>query len=155
MDDRFERPHRDTTGYMMRAYAKMVYLRDLISGRKGEAIITKNASELARAKCDTAEIYSTSARYYQCMGDNERAVAYIDSTITAYKRAGIKADFAPIYATQSYLYEAMGEYKKALGAVRDSQQHPLQQAGRRGAKQPCRNADLVRRRPSWNSKSPG
>lgn len=22
MDDRFERPHRDTTGYMMRAYAK-------------------------------------------------------------------------------------------------------------------------------------
>lgn len=34
MDDRFERPHRDTTGYMMRAYAKMVYLRDLISRDK-------------------------------------------------------------------------------------------------------------------------
>ena len=119
MDDRFERPHRDTTGYMMRAYAKMVYLRDLISRDKLNEYYQK-CMELARAKCDTAEIYSTSARYYQYMGDNERAVAYIDSTITAYKRAGIKADFAPIYATQSYLYEAMGEYKKALGAVREA-----------------------------------
>ena len=119
MDDRFERPHRDTTGYMMRAYAKMVYLRDLIPEEKVSDYYQK-CMELARAKCDTAEIYSTSARYYQCMGDNERAVAYIDSTITAYKRAGIKADFAPIYATQSYLYEAMGEYKKALGAVREA-----------------------------------
>lgn len=108
MDDRFERPHRDTTGYMMRAYAKMVYLRDLIPEEKVSDYYHK-CMELARAKCDTAEIYSTSARYYQYMGDNERAVAYIDSTITAYKRAGIKADFAPIYATQSYLYEAMGE----------------------------------------------
>ena len=108
MDDRFERPHRDTTGYMMRAYAKMVYLRDLIPEEKVSDYYQK-CMELARAKCDTAEIYSTSARYYQYMGDNERAVAYIDSTITAYKRAGIKADFAPIYATQSYLYEAMGE----------------------------------------------
>ena len=119
MDDRFERPHRDTTGYMMRAYAKMVYLRDLIPEEKVSDYYHK-CMELARAKCDTAEIYSTSARYYQYMGDNERAVAYIDSTITAYKRAGIKADFAPIYATQSYLYEAMGEYKKALGAVREA-----------------------------------
>ena len=119
MDDRFERPHRDTTGYMMRAYAKMVYLRDLIPEEKVSDYYQK-CMELARAKCDTAEIYSTSARYYQYMGDNERAVAYIDSTITAYKRAGIKADFAPIYATQSYLYEAMGEYKKALGAVREA-----------------------------------
>lgn len=119
MDDRFERPHRDTTGYMMRAYAKMVYLRDLISRDKLNKYYQKCIG-LARAKGDMAEIYSTSARYYQYMGDNERAVAYIDSTITAYKRAGIKADFAPIYATQSYLYEAMGEYKKALGAVREA-----------------------------------
>ena len=119
MDDRFERPHRDTTGYMMRAYAKMVYLRDLISRDKLNEYYQKCIG-LARAKGDMAEIYSTSARYYQYMGDNERAVAYIDSTITAYKRAGIKADFAPIYATQSYLYEAMGEYKKALGAVREA-----------------------------------
>ena len=119
MDDRFERPHRDTTGYMMRAYAKMVYLRDLISRDKLNEYYQKCIG-LARARGDMAEIYSTSARYYQYMGDNERAVAYIDSTITAYKRAGIKADFAPIYATQSYLYEAMGEYKKALGAVREA-----------------------------------
>ena len=119
MDDRFERPHRDTTGYMMRAYAKMVYLRDLISRDKLNEYYQKCIG-LARARGDMAEIYSTSARYYQCTGDYERAVAYIDSTITAYKRAGIKADFAPIYATQSYLYEAMGEYKKALGAVREA-----------------------------------
>lgn len=117
MDDRFERPHRDTTGYMMRAYAKMVYLRDLISRDKLNEYYQKCIG-LARAKGDMAEIYSTSARYYQYMGDNERAVAYIDSTITAYKRAGIKADFAPIYATQSYLYEKMGDYKNALKAVR-------------------------------------
>ena len=45
-------------------------------------------------------------------------MAYIDSTITAYKSKGIKADLAPIYATQSYLYEKMGDYKNALKAVR-------------------------------------
>ena len=117
MDDRFERPHRDTTGYMMRAYAKMVYLRDLISRDKLNEYYQKCIG-LARARGDMAEIYSTSARYYQCTGDYERAVAYIDSTITAYKSKGIKADLAPIYATQSYLYEKMGDYKNALKAVR-------------------------------------
>ena len=117
MDDRFERPHRDTTGYMMRAYAKMVYLRDLISRDKLNEYYQKCIG-LARARGDMAEIYSTSARYYQCTGDYVRAVAYIDSTITAYKSKGIKADLAPIYATQSYLYEKMGDYKNALKAVR-------------------------------------
>lgn len=117
MDDRFERPHRDTTGYMMRAYAKMVYLRDLISRDKLSEYYQKCIG-LARARGDMAEIYSTSARYYQCTGDYERAVAYIDSTITVYKSKGIKADLAPIYATQSYLYEEMGDYKNALKAVR-------------------------------------
>ena len=117
MDDRFERPHRDTTGYMMRAYAKMVYLRALISRDKLNEYYQKCIG-LARARGDMAEIYSTSARYYQCTGDYERAVAYIDSTITAYKSKGIKADLAPIYATQSYLYEKMGDYKNALKAVR-------------------------------------
>ena len=117
MDDRFERPHRDTTGYMMRAYAKMVYLRDLISRDKLNEYYQKCIG-LARARGDMAEIYSTSARYYQCTGDYERAVAYIDSTITAYKSKGIKADLAPIYATQSYLYEKMGDYKNTLKAVR-------------------------------------
>ena len=117
MDDRFERPHRDTTGYMMRAYAKMGYLRDLISRDKLNEYYQKCIG-LARARGDMAEIYSTSARYYQCTGDYERAVAYIDSTITAYKSKGIKADLAPIYATQSYLYEKMGDYKNALKAVR-------------------------------------
>ena len=112
-----ERPHRDTTGYMMRAYAKMVYLRDLISRDKLNEYYQKCIG-LARARGDMAEIYSTSARYYQCTGDYERAVAYIDSTITAYKSKGIKADLAPIYATQSYLYEKMGDYKNALKAVR-------------------------------------
>lgn len=117
MDDRFEWPHRDTTGYMMRAYAKMVYLRDLISRDKLNEYYQKCIG-LARARGDMAEIYSTSARYYQCTGDYERAVAYIDSTITVYKSKGIKADLAPIYATQSYLYEEMGDYKNALKAVR-------------------------------------
>ena len=117
MDDRFERPHRDTTGYMMRAYAKMVYLRDLIFRDKLNEYYQKCIG-LARARGDMAEIYSTSARYYQCTGDYERAVAYIDSTITVYKSKGIKADLAPIYATQSYLYEEMGDYKNALKAVR-------------------------------------
>ena len=117
MDDRFERPHRDTTGYMMRAYAKMVYLRDLISRDKLNEYYQKCIG-LARARGDMAEIYSTSARYYQCTGDYERAVAYIDSTITVYKSKGIKADLAPIYATQSYLDEEMGDYKNALKAVR-------------------------------------
>ena len=117
MDDRFDRPHRDTTGYMMRAYSKMVRLRDLISKEQATEYYEK-CMKLARAKNDLIEIYGTSARYYQHMGDYKKAVAYIDSTITQYKRKGIKVDFAPIYATQSYLYEEMGDYKNALEAVR-------------------------------------
>lgn len=119
MDDRFERPHRDTTGYMMRAYSKMVYLRDLITKEQATDYYEK-CMKLARAKGDSAEIYGTSARYYQHMGDYKRAVAYIDSTITHYKRKGAKVDLAPIHATQSYLYEEMGDYKNALEAVREA-----------------------------------
>lgn len=119
MDDRFERPHRDTTGYMMRAYSKMLYLRELISKEKANEYYGK-CMELARARGDLAEIYSTSARYYQYMGEYERAVAYIDSAVTVYKRNGTKADFASIYAVQSWLYENLGDYKNALEALRES-----------------------------------
>ena len=119
MDDRFERPHRDTTGYMMRAYSKMLYLRELISKEKANEYYGK-CMELARARGDLAEIYSTSARYYQYMGEYERAVAYIDSAVTVYKRNGTKADFASIYAVQSWLYENLGDYKNALEALRTS-----------------------------------
>lgn len=118
-DNRFKRPDRDTTGYLMRAYSKMVYLRDLLPREKLTEYYGK-CIKLARAIGDTAEIYGTSARYYQCMEDYERAVAYIDSTITVYKRQGTKIDLAPIYATQSYLYEKMGDYKNALEAVRET-----------------------------------
>ena len=119
MDDRFERPHRDTTGYMMRAYSKMLYLRELISKEKANEYYGK-CMELARARGDLAEIYSTSARYYQYMEEYERAVAYIDSAVTVYKRNGTKADFASIYAVQSWLYENLGDYKNALEALRTS-----------------------------------
>ena len=119
MDDRFERPHRDTTGYMMRAYSKMLYLRELISKEKANEYYGK-CMELARARGDLAEIYSTSARYYQYMEEYERAVAYIDSAVTVYKRNGTKADFASIYAVQSWLYEHLGDYKNALEALRES-----------------------------------
>ena len=101
MDDRFERPYRDTTGYMMRAYSKMLYLRELISKEKANEYYGK-CMELARARGDLAEIYSTSARYYQYMEEYERAVAYIDSAVTVYKRNGTKADFASIYACLLY-----------------------------------------------------
>ena len=119
MDDRFERPYRDTTGYTMRAYSKMLYLRELISKEKATQYYGK-CMELARARGDLAEIYSTSARYYQYMGEYERAVAYIDSAVTVYKRNGTKADFASIYAVQSWLYENLGDYKNALEALRTS-----------------------------------
>ena len=119
MDDRFERPHRDTTGYTMRAYSKMLYLRELISKEKATQYYGK-CMELARARGDLAEIYSTSARYYQYMEEYERAVAYIDSAVTVYKRNGTKADFASIYAVQSWLYEHLGDYKNALEALRES-----------------------------------
>ena len=119
MDDRFERPYRDTTGYTMRAYSKMLYLRELISKEKATQYYGK-CMELARARGDLAEIYSTSARYYQYMGEYERAVAYIDSAVTVYKRNGTKADFASIYAVQSWLYEHLGDYKNALEALRES-----------------------------------
>ena len=119
MDDRFERPYRDTTGYTMRAYSKMLYLRELISKEKATQYYGK-CMELARARGDLAEIYSTSARYYQYMEEYERAVAYIDSAVTVYKRNGTKADFASIYAVQSWLYEHLGDYKNALEALRES-----------------------------------
>ena len=119
MDDRFARPYRDTTGYTMRAYSKMLYLRELISKEKATQYYGK-CMELARARGDLAEIYSTSARYYQYMEEYERAVAYIDSAVTVYKRNGTKADFASIYAVQSWLYEHLGDYKNALEALRES-----------------------------------
>ena len=119
MDDRFERPYRDTTGYTMRAYSKMLYLRELISKEKATQYYGK-CMELARARGDLAEIYSTSARYYQYMEEYERVVAYIDSAVTVYKRNGTKADFASIYAVQSWLYEHLGDYKNALEALRES-----------------------------------
>ena len=119
MDDRFERPYRDTTGYTMRAYSKMLYLRELISKEKATQYYGK-CMELARARGDLAEIYSTSARYYPYMEEYERAVAYIDSAVTVYKRNGTKADFASIYAVQSWLYEHLGDYKNALEALRES-----------------------------------
>ena len=119
MDDRFERPYRDTTGYTMRAYSKMLYLRELISKEKATQYYGK-CMELARARGDLAEIYSTSARYYQYMEEYERAVAYIDSAVTVYKRNGTKADFASIYAVQSWRYEHLGDYKNALEALRES-----------------------------------
>ena len=119
MDDRFERPYRDTTGYTMRAYSKMLYLREFISKEKATQYYGK-CMELARARGDLAEIYSTSARYYQYMEEYERAVAYIDSAVTVYKRNGTKADFASIYAVQSWLYEHLGDYKNALEALRES-----------------------------------
>lgn len=119
MDDRFERPYRDTTGYTMRAYSKMLYLRELISKEKATQYYGK-CMELARARGDLAEIYSTSARYYQYMEEYERAVAYIDSAVTVYKRNSTKADFASIYAVQSWLYEHLGDYKNALEALRES-----------------------------------
>ena len=119
MDDRFERPYRDTTGYTMRAYSKMLYLRELISKEKATQYYGK-CMELARARGDLAEIYSTSARYYQYMEEYERAVAYIDSAVTVYKRNGTKADFASIYAVQSWLYEHLGDYKNTLEALRES-----------------------------------
>ena len=119
MDDRFERPYRDTTGYTMRAYSKMLYLRELISKEKATQYYGK-CMELARARGDLAEIYSTSARSYQYMEEYERAVAYIDSAVTVYKRNGTKADFASIYAVQSWLYEHLGDYKNALEALRES-----------------------------------
>ena len=119
MDDRFERPYRDTTGYTMRAYSKMLYLRELISKEKATQYYGK-CMELARARGDLAEIYSTSARYYQYMEEYERAVAYIDSAVTVYKRNGTKADFASIYEVQSWLYEHLGDYKNALEALRES-----------------------------------
>ena len=119
MDDRFERPYRDTTGYTMLAYSKMLYLREFISKEKATQYYGK-CMELARARGDLAEIYSTSARYYQYMEEYERAVAYIDSAVTVYKRNGTKADFASIYAVQSWLYEHLGDYKNALEALRES-----------------------------------
>lgn len=122
MDKRFDRPDRDTTTYLMHAYAKMVFLRDLISKEKATEYYEK-CMRLARAKGDLGEIYSTSARYYQHMGDKQRAVAYIDSTINNYRLTNNKSDLAPIYATQSYLYEEMGDYKNALEAIRNANRH--------------------------------
>ena len=46
----------------MRAYSKMLYLRELISKEKATQYYGK-CMELARARGDLAEIYSTSARY--------------------------------------------------------------------------------------------
>lgn len=119
MDTRFERPHRDTTGYLMHAYGKMVFLRDLISKEKATEYYQK-CMQFARERNDRSQSYDASARYYQYMGDYQRAIAYIDSTLTLYKQTGEKVDLSPIYASQSYLYEEVGDYKNALKAMREA-----------------------------------
>ena len=70
----------------------MLYLREL-SPKRRRPNITGSAWSWPRARGDLAEIYSTSARYYQYMEEYERAVAYIDSAVTVYKRNGTKSGF--------------------------------------------------------------
>lgn len=119
MENRFGRPHRDTAKYLMRAYGKMVFLRDLITRAQATDYFDK-CMRLARERNDREEIYTTSARYYQYMGDEPRATAYIDSTLMFYRQTGKKVDLAPIYVVQSHLYEKTGDYKNALRAIREA-----------------------------------
>lgn len=119
MENRFGRPHRDTTKYLMRAYGKMVFLRDLITREQATDYFNK-CMRLARERNDREEIYTTSARYYQYMGDDLRAIAYIDSALMFYRQTGKKVDQAAIYAVQSRLYEKAGDYKNALRTVREA-----------------------------------
>ena len=119
METRFERPYRDTTKYLMRAYGKMVFLRDLITREQATDYFNK-CMRLARERNDLEEIYSTSARYYQYMGDNLRAAACVDSLLDYYARTGEKADLGAIYMAQSHMYEQAGDHQKALKAVRES-----------------------------------
>ena len=122
MDTRFDRPHRDTTEYPMRIYGKMVFLLDLIPREQLSEYYDK-CMRLARERNDREEIYRTSARYYQCTGDNERAAAYVDSVLTYYAQTGKKADLGSIYMAQSHMYEAAGNYEKALKAVREGNEY--------------------------------
>lgn len=117
MDTRFPRPDRDTTGYLMHAYSKMLYLHDLITPAQATEYYEK-CIRLAREKNDRNEIFGTSARYYEFIGDYKQAIAYIDSTITEYQRTGKKADLSPFYATQSRLYERIKDYRNALRTQR-------------------------------------
>ena len=122
MDTRFDRPHRDTTEYPMQIYGKMVFLLDLIPRERLSEYYDK-CMRLARERNDREEIYRTSARYYQCTGDNERAAAYVDSVLTYYARTGKKADLGSIYMAQSHMYEKAGDYEKALKAVREGNEY--------------------------------
>ena len=119
METRFERPYRDTTKYLMRAYGKMVFLRDLITREQATDYFDK-CMRLARERNDLEEIYSTSARYYQYIGDNLRAAACVDSLLDYYARTDKKADLGAIYMAQSHMYEQAGDHQKALKAVRES-----------------------------------
>lgn len=91
----------------MRIYGKMVFLLDLIPREQLSEYYDK-CWRLARERNDREEIYRTSARYYQCTGDNERAAAYVDSVLTYYAQTGKKADLGSIYMAQSHMYEAAG-----------------------------------------------
>ncbi len=122
MDTRFDRPRRDTTEYPMQIYGKMVFLLDLIPRERLSAYYDQ-CMRLARERNDCEEIYRTSARYYQCTGDNERAAAYADSVLAYYARTGKKADLGSIYMAQSHMYEAAGNYEKALKAVREGNEY--------------------------------
>ncbi len=122
MDTRPDRPHRDTTEYPMQIYGKMVFLLDLIP-REQLTEYYDRCMQLARERNDLEEIYRTSARYYECMGDNLRAAAYVDSVLTHYARTGKKADLGSIYMAQSHMYEKAGDYEKALKAVREGNEY--------------------------------
>lgn len=122
MDTRSDRPRRDTTEYPMQIYGKMVFLLDLIP-RERLSEYYDRCMRLARERNDLEEIYITSARYYECMGDNLRAAAYVDSVLTLYARTGKKEDLGSIYIAQSHMYERAGDYEKALKALRDGNEY--------------------------------
>lgn len=122
MDTRSDRLHRDTTEYPMQIYGKMVFLLDLIP-RERLTEYYDRCMRLARERNDLEEIYRTSARYYECMGDNLQAAAYVDSVLTFYARTGKKADLGSIYMAQSHMYEKAGDYEKALKAVREGNEY--------------------------------
>lgn len=112
------RPYFDDTYFPLFAYAKMIYIGNLLSREELDASYASYQELIRRTRnFDPAESYDTSARYYQFAGDYPKAIRYIDSMLLSRRSKNAHIPYAA-YALQSRLYEKIGDYRNALRTLR-------------------------------------
>ena len=113
----FKRIFQDDTAHYMNVYSSILYLTDILSKKEAEEYYQKYL-QLARQKNCMDHTYDTSARYYQTIGDNKKAILYIDSTLQ--KEIYSPLNLIAIYDIKASLYNNISDYKNAYKTLKES-----------------------------------